>query len=74
MCSVHRGIISTSEVFITSGVFSTLGEYHEYIGGVKLIRGYHECIGEGDIMKTLGDVHCIGGYHDAFGGYHEYIE
>ena len=63
MCgSVHRG------------VFSTLGESHEYIGSVKYIRGYHECIREWDIMNTLGDVQYIGGYHDACGGYHEYIE
>ena len=56
MCgSVHRG------------VFSTLGEYHEYIGGVKYIGGYHECMGEGDVQY-------IWGYHDACGGYHEYIE
>ena len=32
VCSIHRGMFSTS------GVFSTLGEYHEYIGG------YHEYI------------------------------
>ena len=56
------------------GVFSILGEYHEYIGGVKYIGGYHECIREGDIMNTLGDVQYIRGYHDACGGYHEYIE
>ena len=63
MCgSIHRG------------VFSILGEYHEYIGGVKYIEGYHECIREGDIMNTLGDVQYIRGYHDACGGYHEYIE
>ena len=63
MCgSVHRG------------VFSTLGESHEYIGGVKYIGGYHECIREGDIMNTLGDLQYIGEYHDACGGYHEYIE
>ena len=42
--------------------------------GVKYIGGYHECIGEWDIMNTLGDVQYIGGYHDACGGYHEYIE
>ena len=59
---------------VHQGVFSTLGESHEYIGGVKYIRGYHECIGEGDIMNTLGDVQYFGGYHDACGGYHEYIE
>ena len=63
MCgSVHRGI------------FSILGEYHEYIGGVKYIRGYHECIREGDIMNTLRDAQYIRGYHDACGGYHENIE
>ena len=55
-------------------VFSILGEYHEYIGGVKYIGGYHECIREGDIMNTLGDVQYIRGYHDACGGYHENIE
>ena len=65
--SVHRGCS------LHQGVFSTLGEYHEYIGGVKYIGGYHECIGEGDIMNTLGDVQYIEGYHDACGGYHEYI-
>ena len=27
----------------------------------------------GDIMSTLGDVQYIEGYHDACGGYHEYI-
>ena len=56
------------------GVFSTLGEYHEYIG-------------EEDIMNTWGDVQYIGGYHDVhvgdtmstlrdvqyIRGYHEYI-
>ena len=37
MCgSVHGG---------GGGVFSTVGEYHEYIGGVKYIGGYHECMG-----------------------------
>ena len=35
---------------------------------------YHECIREEDIMNTLGDVQYIGEYHDACGGYHEYIE
>ena len=27
----------------------------------------------GDIMSKLGDVQYIAGYHDACGGYHEYI-
>ena len=75
MCgSVHRG------------VFSTLGEYHEYIRGVKYIGGYHEWIGEGDVMNTLGDVQYIGDIMMHVGdtmstlrdvpyirGYHEYI-
>ena len=29
VCSVHRGMFSTS------GVFSTSGGYHEYIGGIS---------------------------------------
>ena len=49
-CSLHQGL------------FSTLGEYHEYIGGVKYIGGYHECIGEGDIMYTLGDIMSTSGF------------
>ena len=53
--------------FSTSGVFSTLGESHEYIGGVKYIGGYHECIREWDIMNTLGDVQYIRGYHEYIG-------
>ena len=50
------------------------GEPHEYIRGVKYIGGYHECIREWDIMNTLGNVQYIEGYHDACGGYLEYIE
>ena len=38
---------------------STLGGYHEYIGGCS--------VHQRDIMSTSG------GYHDACGGYHEYI-
>ena len=79
--SVHRGCS------LHLGVFSTLGDYHGYLEGVKYIGGYHECIGEGDIMNTLGDimmhvgdtmstlgdVQYIRGYHEYIGGYHEYI-
>ena len=42
VCSVHRGMFSTS------GVFSTSGGYHEYIGGdiMSTSGGYHdECGG-----------------------------
>ena len=69
MCSVHRGIFSTSRVFITSGVFSTLGEYHEYIWGVKYIGGYStmSALGRWDTMNTLGDVQYIEGYHEYIG-------
>ena len=69
------------------GVFSILGEYHEYIGGVKYIGGYHECIREGDIMNTLGMFSTLGDIMMHVGdtmstlrdvqyirGYHEYIE
>ena len=34
VCSVHRGVFSTSEDTV-----STLGGYHEYIGGVQYIGG-----------------------------------
>ena len=61
--SVHRGCS------LHQGMFSTLGEYHEYIGGLK----YMSASGRGDVINTLGDVQYIGGYHDACGGYHEYI-
>ena len=49
-----------------------VGRYHEYIGGVQYIRGYHEYIEgcsvywrntmttSGDIMSTTGDVQYIG--------------
>ena len=50
----------------TSGVFSTLDGYHEYIGGVQYIGGYHDTCG--DTMSTLGDVQYIGGYHEYIGG------
>ena len=42
-------------------MFSTLVEYHEYIGGAKYIGGYHKRIGEGGYHEY------IGGYHDACG-------
>ena len=51
--SIHRGCS------LNQGLFSTLGEYHEYIGGVKYIGGYHECIGER-------------GYHEYIGGCSEH--
>ena len=37
------------------------------------LEGTVSASGRGDIMNTLGDVQYIGGYHDACGGYHEYI-
>ena len=63
-------------------MFSTLGECHEYIGGVQYIRGYHEYIGEGayheyiggcsvhwGMFSTLGDIMMhVGGYHEYIGG------
>ena len=41
-------------MFSTSGVFSTSGGYHEYIGGCSVHRG--------DIMMN------VGGYHEYIGG------
>ena len=87
MCSVHRGIFSTSRVF------STLGEYHEYIGVLSTSEDTMSASGRGDIMNTLGmfstlgdilmhvgdtmstlgDVQYIRGYQEYIGGYHEYI-
>ena len=55
ICSLHQG------------VFSTLGEYHEYIGGVKYIGRYHECIGEGEYHEYIGGCSVHWGYHDACG-------
>ena len=50
----------------TSGVFSTSGGYHEYIGRCS--------VQQVDTMSTLGGYHeYIGGYHEYIGGYHEYI-
>ena len=47
-------------------VFSTLGGYHEYIGGCLV----HRC----DTMMHVGGYHeHIGGYHEHIGGYHEHI-
>ena len=39
---------------------STLGGYHEYIGGCS--------VHQRDTMSTLGDVQYIGGYHEYIGG------
>ena len=36
VCSVHRGMFSTSGGFSTlEGIMSTSGGYHEYIGGIS---------------------------------------
>ena len=39
-CSVHQGVLSTS-----GDTMSTLGGYHEDIGGVQYIGGYHDAYG-----------------------------
>ena len=41
-------------MFTTSGVFSTSGGYHEYIGGISRVH-------RGDIMSIPGDVLMIWG-------------
>ena len=68
VCSVHRGVFSTS-----GDTMSTSGGYHEYIGGCSVHRG--------DIMMNVGGYHeYIGGCSvhrrdtmSTSGGYHEYI-
>ena len=47
------------------GVLSTSGGA-KYIGGIPWVH-------RGDIISTSRDVQYIGGYHDACGGYYEYI-
>ena len=43
------------------------------LGVLNTLEGTMSALGRGDIMNTLGDVQYIGEYHDACGGYHEYI-
>ena len=56
------------------GVFSTMGGYHEYCGGISLAtcgyRGYHDKCG--GYLEYCGDVQYCGGYHEYCGGYLEY--
>ena len=66
-CLVH-GMFSTLGVF---GIISTSGGYHEYIGDVQYIGGYHDACGGWDAISTSG------GYRDCefstWEGNHEYI-
>ena len=57
MCSVHRGMFSTSA---SGGYHDACGDTKSTSGDVQYIGGYHEY--SGDIMRTSG------GYHDACGG------
>ena len=76
VCSVHRGMFSTSggyhehiggipwahrgDTMSTSGVFSTSGGYHDACGG------YHEYIG-GCSVHRRDTVSTLGGYHEYIG-------
>ena len=73
MCSVYRG------------VFSTSGGYHEYIGGISWVH-LGRSVHRGDTMSTSGDVQNIGDIMmhvggtvstsrdvQYVGGYHEHI-
>ena len=42
-------------------------------GVLSISEDTMSALGRGDTMNTLGDVQYIGRYHDACGGYHEYI-
>ena len=81
VCSVHRGMFSTSGGVQYIGgcsvhrgdTKSTSGGYQEYIGGIPRVH-------RGDIMSTSGGVQYIGGipwvHRGVFStseGYHEYI-
>ena len=68
VCSVHRGMFSTSGGGQYIGgwsvhrgdTMSTSGGYHEYIGGCSVHRG-DIMMNVGDTMSTSGDVQYIGG-------------
>ena len=68
MCSVHRGMFSTSgDVQYIGGIVSTSGDimmnvggYHEYIGGCSVHRR-DTMNRSGDIMSKSGDVQYIAG-------------
>ena len=81
LCSVHRGMFSTSGdvqyiggcsvhwgMFSTSGGVQYIGGYHEYTGGNIMSTSGDIMINIGDTMSTSGDVQYIEGYHEYIGG------
>ena len=55
-------------------MFSTSGDIIMNVGGIPCVhRGDVQYIGEIPLVHW-GDAQYTGGYHDACGGYHEYIE
>ena len=67
VCSVHRGMFSTSRVFSTSG------GYHEYIGGISWVHRRISLVHRG-MFSTLGGIHDeCGDIMMNAGRYHEYI-
>ena len=61
-------------MFSTSGVFSTSGGYHEYIGRCHDVCGGISCVHRG-MFSTSGDtMSTSGGYHEYIRGIPEYIK
>ena len=55
------------------GVFSTVGGFHEYCGGISRVswgEGVFSTVG--DILNTIGVFSNVGGYDEYRGGYLEY--
>ena len=75
VCSVHRGMFSTSGGVQYIGgipwvhrgdIMSTSGGYHDERGGIPWVH-------RGMFSTSEGYHEYIGGYHEYIGGYHEYI-
>ena len=68
VCAVPWGVLSTV------GVFSTVGGYHEYRGGISSVPwGVFSTVGDtminvGGYLEYRGGVQYRGGYHDTCGG------
>ena len=59
-CTVLDTMITVGVILSTEGILSTMGGYHEYLGG-----GGVQCLWVDTILCNLSTV---GGYHDTCGG------
>ena len=68
VCSVHRGMFSTSGVFSTSGdIMSTSGDFSTSGGIMMNVGGYHEYI-RGCSVHQRDTLSTSGGYHEYIRG------